>query len=182
VVKWTWLFALMLCAVAFLSVACTGGSNQQIPTKTPTSSPTATVQPAVVTFNEAERVKITNLANNISQEAKQEFDEKYQAWQTTWYTPELLVQSNPRAFTQSQEYGEFLSFCQEQGKVVWPLLFKKLEGDSLGLINEVIGDLTLAEYGQILDRTRQESLELYTEEGIFIDPFLMYLKELLALL
>jgi len=80
VVKWTWLFALMLCAVAFLSVACTGGSNQQIPTKTPTSSPTATVQPAVVTFNEAERVKITNLANNISQEAKQEFDEKYQAW------------------------------------------------------------------------------------------------------
>ncbi len=127
------------------------------------------------------------MIENIPEEIKQEFNTKYESWKETWDDPRLKSVSNPRMFTQSRQYEEFLSFCKEQDKTIWPLLFQKYEqGDDFAKM--VILDLTYAEYGSLLDEIRQESSrERYTAEGAYIAPseranMMKYIKKLLALI
>jgi len=90
-------------------------------------------------------------------------------------------------FTQSRQYEEFLSFCKEQDKTIWPFLFQKYEqGDEL--VGMTLVNLTYNEYGSLLDEMRQESAkERYTAEGTYIAPSgdaitMKYIKKLLALI
>ncbi|NJD03084.1 MAG: hypothetical protein FIA99_10950 [Ruminiclostridium sp.] len=140
-----------------------------------------------VELSEDEKAKQSNLIKNIPEEVKQEFNTKYEAWKETWDDPYLIIHSNPRMFAQSRQYEEFLSFCKEQDKTIWPLLFQKYEqGDEL--VKMVIIDLTYTEYGSLLDEIRQESTkERYTAEGAYIAPsenanMMKYIKKLLALI
>ncbi len=140
-----------------------------------------------VELSEDEKAKLSNLIENISEEVKQEFNTKYGAWKETWDDPNLSLYSNPRMYTQSRQYEEFLSFCKEQGKTIWPLLFQKYEqGDDL--VKETLIDLTYTEHGSLLDEIRQESAqERYTAEGAYIAPsekanMMKYIKKLLALM
>lgn len=139
----------------------------------------------IVELSEEEKAKQSNLIKNIPEEVKQEFNAKYEAWKETWDDPNLIIYSNPGMYTQSRQYEEFLSFCKEQGKGIWPLLFQKYElGDYL--VKETLIDLTYTEYGFLLDEIRQEStMERYTAEGAYIAPsenanMMKYIKKLLA--
>lgn len=140
-----------------------------------------------VELSDDEKSKLSNLIENIPEEVRQEFNTKYEAWEKTWNDPNLTYASNPRMFTQSRQYEGFLSFCTEQDKTIWPLLFQKYEqGDYF--VKMAITDLTYAEYGPILDEIRQESAkERYTAEGAYIAPsaeanMMKYIKKLLALI
>jgi len=133
-----------------------------------------------------EKAKQSNLIENIPEKVKQEFNAKYEAWKETWDDPSLIFVSNPRMFTQSKQYEEFLSYSKEQDKAIWPLLFQRYEqGDNL--VKEPLIDLTYTEYGSFLDEIRQESVkERYTAEGAYIAPsenanMMKYIKKLLAL-
>ena len=66
-----------------------------------------------VELTENENAKQSNLIENIQEEVKHEFNIKYEAWKETWDDPNLTYASNPRMFTQSKQYDEFLSFCKE---------------------------------------------------------------------
>lgn len=140
-----------------------------------------------VELSEDEKAKLTNSINNIPEKVKQEFDTRYSAWKETWDDPNLIIHSNPRMFTQSDQYKEFLSYSKKQGKAIWPLLFQKYDqGDTL--VGEIIIDLTYTDYGSLLDEIRQESTQdRYTAEGAYIAPsqeanMMKYIKKLLALL
>ncbi|MGP8331827.1 MAG: DUF7689 domain-containing protein, partial [Methanosarcinaceae archaeon] len=109
-----------------------------------------------VELSEDEKAKQSNLIENVPEEVKQEFDTKYIAWKKTLDDPNLRIHSNPGMFTQSKQYEEFLSFCKEQDKTIWPLLFQKYEqGDEL--VGMTLVNLTYNEYGSLLDEIRQES-------------------------
>ena len=140
-----------------------------------------------VELSEDEKAKQSNLIENIPEEVKQEFNIKYEAWKETWDDPNLIYASNPGMFTQSRQYEEFLSFCKEQDKTIWPLLFQKYEqGDEL--VGMTLVNLTYNEYGSLLDEIRQESAkERYTAECAYIAPSgdaiaMKYIKKLLALI
>ncbi len=143
--------------------------------------------PEKVELSEDEKVKQSKLIENIPEKVKQEFNTKYGAWKETWDDPNLIIYSDPRLFTQSKQYEEFLNYSKEQGKAIWPLLFQKYEqGDDL--VKEALIDLTYTEYGSLLDEIRQESAqERYTAEGAYIAPsenanMMKYIKKLLALM
>jgi hypothetical protein len=96
----------------------------------------------IVELSEEEKAKQLNLIKNIPEEVKQEFNAKYEAWKETWDDPNLIIYSNPGMYTQSRQYEEFLSFCKEQGKGIWPLLFQKYELSDY-LVKETLIDLTI---------------------------------------
>jgi len=138
-----------------------------------------------VELSKEEQTKQSNLIDKIPEKVKQEFDTKYRAWKETWNDPNLIIHSNPRMYTQSDHYKEFLSYSKEQGKVIWPLLFQKYEqGD--GLVKEALIDLTYTEHGYILDEIRQESTkERYNAQGAYLAPsedanIMRYIKKLSA--
>lgn len=140
-----------------------------------------------VELSEDERAKLSNLIENIPEEVKQEFNTKYGAWKDTWDDPNLIIHNSPTMFTQSWQYGEFIKFCKEQGKTIWPLLFQKYEqGDELAGMTLV--NLTYADYSYLLDEIRQESArERYTAEGAYIAPSananrMKHIKKLLAII
>lgn len=142
--------------------------------------------PEKVELSVDEKAKLSNLIDNIPEEVKQEFNTKYGAWKETWDDPNLSIYSNPRMYTQSRQYEEFLNYSKEQGKAIWPLLFQKYEqGDDL--VQEPLIGLTYTEYGSFLDEIRQESAkERYTAEGAYIAPsenanMMKYIKKLLEL-
>lgn len=139
-----------------------------------------------VELSKEEQTKQSNLIDKIPEKVKQEFNTKYSAWKETWNDPNLIIHSNPRMYTQSDQYKEFLSYSKEQGKAIWPLLFQKYEqGDEL--VKEVLIDLTYTEYGSLLDNIRQESTkERYNAQGAYIAPsgkanMMKYIKKLLTL-
>jgi hypothetical protein len=140
-----------------------------------------------VELSEDEKAKQSNLIENVPEEVKQEFNIKYEAWKETWDDPNLTYASNPRMFTKSRQYEELLSFCKEQDKTIWPLLFQRYEqGDYF--VKMAIIDLTYTEHGSLLDEIRQESAkERYNAEGAYIAPsaeanMVKYIKKLLALI
>lgn len=133
-----------------------------------------------------EKVKIENLIKNIPEKVKQEFDTKYIAWKATWNDPDLIIQSNPKMYTQSRQYNAFLTFSKKQGKPIWPLLFQKYDqGDFL--VEQTIIDLTYTNYGSLLDEIRNEStIERFDAQGAYIAPsenanMMKYIKKLLTI-
>lgn len=140
-----------------------------------------------VELSEDEKARQSDLIENIPKEIRQEFNTKYETWKETWDDPKLKYVSNPKMFTQSRQYEEFLSFCKEQGKTILPLLFERYEQED-EFAGMTIVDLTYNEYGYILDEIRQESArERYTAEGADVIPSgnaigMKYIKRLLALI
>ncbi|MGK7918084.1 MAG: hypothetical protein AB4038_21530, partial [Prochloraceae cyanobacterium] len=76
--------------------------------------------------------------------------------------------SNPQMFAQSEAYVQFLSYCREKGKLVWPLIFSKYEqGDEL-VIN-AIEELTFPEYSEFMERILADNLQL-ARESVTLTP------------
>lgn len=142
----------------------------------------------IVEFTEAEKTKIADLIEKLPQEVKQQFDVKYEAWKATWTDPVIMIQSDPRAFARSGPYKQLLQFCREQGAAVWPLIFERLNIDRVFIAANLLEDLTLDKYSNLLDTIREDSQhERYTGKGDYIAPsqeanVMKYAKELLALL
>ncbi|MCR4441209.1 MAG: protease complex subunit PrcB family protein [Peptococcaceae bacterium] len=140
-----------------------------------------------VAFSEAERTKLAKLIGMLPPTVKEEFETKYVAWKKTWEDPKISMQSNPRAYAQSQQYREFFEYCKKQGEAIWPLLIQKLEqGETF--IHIPILDVTLTDPAneELLAEIRKKSAEeRYTSEGVYIVPsgednMMKYVKELLA--
>ena len=138
-----------------------------------------------VELSEDEKARQSTLVENIPEEVKQEFNTKYEAWKETWDDPDLIIYSTHEMFTKSWQYDEFIKFCKEQNRTIWPLLFERYEqGDELA--GMVLIDLT--EYGYILDEIRQESAKgRYTADGAYVTPSgdaiaMKYIKKLLPLI
>ena len=178
------LAAISLAALPFWSGMFATTNQTDYVSETSTTGLTITEK---VEFSEDEKTKLSNLIGNIPEEVKQEFNTKYEAWKETWDDPSLKYASNPGVFTQSGQYKEFLSFCEEHNKTIWPLLFQKYDQGDI-LVAETIIDLTYTDYSSLLDEIRQESTkERYTAEGAYIAPsekanMMKYIKKLLALL
>jgi hypothetical protein len=139
-----------------------------------------------VAFSDCEKAKLIKLIDRLTENVRQSFNAKYEAWKATWTDPKLIVHSNPRHFVQSGEYKRFLEYCRKQDKAIWPLLFQKLgQGDDL--VQIPLGILTGADYGDVGVEVMEEvARNRYTPEGAYIAPspranWMRYLKRLLAL-
>jgi hypothetical protein len=141
----------------------------------------------IVEFTAAEKARITSLIGKIPQEIRQEFADKYQAWKTTWDDPKYAMMSSP-FWTTVDEYKQLVAFCQAQGKQVWPLLFRELEGEGRSfIVADALIDGTRPVCEPLLEKIRQENLHPhYTQDGQFILPYaagpMLLAKKLLALL
>ncbi len=121
-----------------------------------------------VEFSQSDKEKLYELLFAIPETVGQEFERKYQAWKETWSDPKLQIHSNPQMFAQSEAYVQFLSYCREKGKLVWPLIFSKYEqGDEL-VIN-AIEELTFPEYSEFMERILADNLQL-ARESVTVTP------------
>ena len=76
---------------------------------------------------------------------KTRFEKLYKSWKNTWDDPELIIHSNPRMYAKSKHYNILLDYCENIGKEVWPLFFKKfMKGEELNML--LIEDLTKEKY------------------------------------
>ncbi len=111
-----------------------------------------------VEFTQSDKEKLYELLFIIPENVKEEFEKKYLDWKKTWDDPTLQIHSNPRMFAISKEYDNFLSYCEEKGKSVWPLIFNKYEqGDEL--VTNPIEDLTFQEYSHMMDVIRDDNFK-----------------------
>jgi hypothetical protein len=94
----------------------------------------------------AENKKMTDLLNAIPAETITEFNNKYQAWKNTWVNYQFC--SNPRCFTEPEEYESLLNYCKSKGRDIWALVFKThFEFEREWLTALLIEDLTWNDYG-----------------------------------
>ena len=92
----------------------------------------------VATFTEDELNQIATLTELLPDKVKTDFEEKFIAWQYTWF---YILQSIPRAFAQSDEYKSLLTYCEQYGKAMLPLIFKKIHQNEVFVVN-LLEDLT----------------------------------------
>lgn len=93
------------------------------------------------TFSSTDMNTIETLNEEIPANIKSEFNKKYAAWKATWNNPEIAFESNPRKYAESDEYTALSQFCQQHGKITWPLFIQKLsEGDVF--VCNLLEDLT----------------------------------------
>jgi len=137
-----------------------------------------------VELTKAEKDILTESINALTNNQKDEFENKYIAWKQTWENPEIAIQSNPRMYAKNREYNELIDYCKGQGKSSWPLIFDKIQQVDFFTIN-ALEDLTLAENESVLNKVKKESkLKSTTESGAVIvrSPqtiAMKYIKELL---
>ena len=137
-----------------------------------------------VIFTDQEKDIISNSIKLITNNVKEQFENKYNLWKTTWVKPELAKQSNPRMYAQSDEYKDLMVFCISQGKAIWPFIFDKFSQGDFFTIN-ALEDLTLAQNQSVLGKVKKESnLKSMNESGAVIvrSPqtiAMKYIKELL---
>lgn len=93
------------------------------------------------TFSSTDMNIIETLKEEIPTNIKSEFSKKYAAWKDTWNNPQIAFESNPRRYAESEEYSALCQFCQQYGKITWPLFINKLsEGDVF--VCNLLEDLT----------------------------------------
>jgi len=139
-----------------------------------------------VELTETEVSRLDSLTVNIPGQIKQEFNAKYNMWKKTWQDPVIVVQSDPRKYVESAQYEDFLKYCKENGKTVWPLLFSNfVQGSYFDFIP--IRKLSYSEYRYLLDSLNsQYDSPRYTSEGVYIVPStrsfrIHYIEKLLSL-
>jgi hypothetical protein len=131
---------------------------------------TAVIEQAELTGSDS--TKLQTLKGKLAAAAIQQFDKLYSAWKATWARPEIAIYSDPKKYAESAEYTKLLSFCQQQGKASWPLLFEKfVGGDRFTLVP--IQELTLSAHEADLTKIRQDSqTERFTSDGKYVVPSL----------
>lgn len=138
-----------------------------------------------VQFTGDEEKTIVSLKQELNFSTISEFEAEYNAWNETWTKPEIAIYSDPRKYTENNEYRTFKSFCEIQGKSVWPLIFEKYGQGDFFLIN-ALEDLTFNENMNFLEEVKSENKsKLYSESGAYIvrSPYsngMKYIKKLLA--
>lgn len=100
-----------------------------------------TVEPS---FSTSDLNRIATLKHSIPTFILSDFNTKYLAWEKTWDRSEVAIQSDPFMFSKTSEYEDLLKYCITYGKVIWPLLFEKLEQKDIFVIN-LLRDLTYTE-------------------------------------
>ena len=129
-------------------------------------------------FTDSENKKMNILIKEIPYNIKMEYSRKYQDWKETWDWAKFAACSNPRCWTESQQYEILVSFCKNVGKKLWPLIFRSYiitERKYLGSL--LIEDLTLSEYGYLIDEIHkmiQADPEKYNSSIL-----IYYIKEIL---
>jgi hypothetical protein len=138
-----------------------------------------------VALTASELAWIDSLKKTMAGRVLQDFDTKYVAWKKTWTDPRVISQCDPRRYAQSKEYFEFLEYCLEQGKSVFPLLLERLNsGDSYVIVP--LEDLTFRGNEKMMEEVHKENLnERYTKEGAYLihgllGNWMIYGKKLLA--
>jgi hypothetical protein len=137
-----------------------------------------------VEFTEADKTRINDLAVNVPEDIRNKFEELYTDWEKTLSAPylkehpELAMQSNPEFWMRLDEYKQLIGFCQEQGKLIWPLFYRKvLESDNQGaliglkgyMLGAMLWNLTIDKYSIIWDQVRADYYR-YNEKGQYIIP------------
>ena len=95
----------------------------------------------ISSFSTSDLNKVSTLKKQIPATVLSGFEEKYNIWENTWNSPELLIHSNLYKYAESAEYENLLNYCMKYGKAVWPLLFDKLAKKDLFVAN-LLKDLT----------------------------------------
>lgn len=132
-------------------------------------------------FTEEENQKMTMLLNKIESTVKVDFYSKFRAWKKTWDDEVYWVCSNPRCWTQSDQYKALLSFCQAQGKTIWPLVFKShFENEREYLTALLLEDLTFPEYSYLVEEVREEIEK--SEDKPYQDFWVLYIRKVLKFL
>ncbi len=125
--------------------------------------------------------KITILLNGIECPIKLNFTRKYDNWKNTWDDDAYLPCSNPRCWTQSNQYAELINYCKENGRKIWVLVFKShLENEKEYLTSLLIEDLTFQEYGYFADEIRTDIEK--SENKNFDDFWIVYIQKVLRFL
>jgi hypothetical protein len=103
----------------------------------------------------------------------------------TWTRPEIAMQSNPRAYAQSNDYQALLGLCKQNGVPRWPYLFEKVAADS-PYAHVAVLDLALPDKESFFAPIRAASAkERYAPTGKYIVPsedanIINFMKALLA--
>ncbi|MGE5315029.1 MAG: T9SS type A sorting domain-containing protein [Acidobacteriota bacterium] len=119
-------------------------------------------------LTKSELAKLDSLKQFINGQELQDFVTKYLAWKKTWSTPAIRKYSDPRKYAESREYYDFLGYCREKGKKIFPLLLEQLDPEDFFLI-VAIEDLTYAGSEKLMEEVHQENRShRYTEQGAFI--------------
>lgn len=140
-----------------------------------------------VEYTESENNKITELLNILTTSENDILNEKYVSWKVTWTNSGLEIYSNPRMYAKSEEYEDFIEYCEYLGMKSWAFIFDKFDEADFFVIN-ALEDLTLADNASILDGIKeQNSIQAISSTGAAIvrSPrinAMKYIKELLSLL
>lgn len=122
-----------------------------------------------VELSEAEKDTVSQSINAMTNDQKDEFESKYNAWKLTWEKPEISMQSNPRMYAKSKEYNDLIDFCKVLGKTSWPLVFNKIQLNDVPFTINLLIDLTLPENDSVLDKvTKESNLKSATASGAYI--------------
>ena len=111
-----------------------------------------------VIFSDDEKEKLNNLIAKVSENIKNEFDNKYTSWKETWTDPKVVIQADPRKYAESDAYYDFLSYCKKQGNIVLPLVIHKFnEGDFFAI--NAIEDLSYNNNKELMDEVKNENIK-----------------------
>lgn len=137
-----------------------------------------------VEFTSTEKELIVESIEKLSVSQKSNLETKYKAWKDTWDNLDVVIHSNPRMYANSDEYADFIEYCETLGEKSWPFIFNKFEQGDFFVIN-ALEDLTLADNMEVLENVKSESnLKSTTSSGATIvrspQTYAMkYIKELL---
>ena len=144
---------------------------------------TAPIIPEPITFSEAELNQIATLIELLPEHVKNDFEEKYFEWMDdSWYgpitNPNGYPPSHTRYYVQFEEYISLLTFCEQYGKAMWPLVFDKMYQRETFAIN-LLEDLSFSEYRKIFDDI--ESAYKKTGSWPALEMMIVYAKILLEI-
>jgi hypothetical protein len=125
-------------------------------------------------FTDEEKSKIAGLVEKISPETKLEFESQYQNLTTAVNDPAYALRSDPFWET-TEPFQQILSFYEDKGDQILPLIFQRLEGNDT-LVNNSLGslmaDMALQKHPDVLEKINDEDQHgRYTEDGDYILPY-----------
>ena len=121
-----------------------------------------------VSLSTEEKGKLNELTRMTTSEVRQKFEQLYDAWKSTWSDSRIVVQSNPRAYAQSEQYLDFISLCKKSGKQSWPMIIEKYSNGDIFVMN-AIRDLIYPGNEDLMDEVRSDNAaERYDLEGRYI--------------
>ncbi|MBN1576118.1 MAG: hypothetical protein JW913_06180 [Chitinispirillaceae bacterium] len=104
-----------------------------------------------VYYSTEEAAALEERSKKIKSSTRCAFSEKYRNWERTWDEALLRYSSNNKDFAKSDEYKNFLRFCSENGKTVWPLLFTLINEENIYNVSVLLEELFYPEYKWVMD-------------------------------